>query len=330
MRTVWLSGMTVLCLLVTVEATAAVPPAVLGLDMRDPRCTVQAASLEEGKLQSAGEVRGLTHQLAIMAKFQKFMDSRKWKPNMPIGDQMTPSQANEFGNLQEQTKIGVMAMILEAHRGRDIRVFARMAEMAKRMRAEYLPPADEKNEEFSLAAFLMVGREKFQLSDDAEVDAMAMSQGKCTLQNALIAEAKRILDSIDTIPGVHNASADMTGLGQKYGSPIDRTKLDDTEKILYDRTTAAMDTAIQRQTYFKDLLFIARLEDVSKIQQDARRKSQYEALGDNNHINVVWNEWVKEGKITKEQNELSRILNYINEKFPTDLMKSLPDKKVVK
>ena len=329
MRMLWLNGMAGLWLL-TVEASAAIPPSVLGLDLRDPRCTVQAASLDEGEEQSAGEVRSLTHQLAIMAKFQKFMDSRKWKPNVPIGDQMTPSQANEFGNLQEQTKIGVMAMILEARRRRDIRVFARMAEMARRMQAGYLPPADEKNEEFSLAGFLMVGREKFQLSDDAEVDAMVMSQGKCTLQNALHAEAKRILDSIDTIPGVHNASADMAGLGQKYGSPIDRAKLDDSEKLLFDRTTEVMDMAIHRQVYYRDLLFIARLDAVSKLQQDTRRKSQYEVPGENTHINIVWDAGVKEGKITKEQDELSRIVNYINEKFPTDLIKTLSDKKVVK
>ena len=91
-----------------------------------------------------------------------------------------------------------------------------------------------------------------------------------------------------------------------------------------------MDTATRRQTYFKDLLFIARLDAVSKLQRDARHQSQYEAPGDNDHINVVWNEWAKEGKITKEQDELSRVLNFINERFPTEFMKSLPDGKASK
>ena len=35
---------------------------------------------------------------------------------------------------------------------------------------------------------------------------------------------------------------------------------------------------------------------------------------------------MKDGKIANDQDELSRILNFINEKFPTDLMKDMPKK----
>lgn len=317
------------CLFASYEADAIVPASVLTLDMRDPRCTVQAAAFEENKEDSVGVVRGLNRQIEITNKFKRFMNSRKWKHNLSVGEQMTPAEANEFGNLQEQMKIGIFGSLLEAKRGRDIHVLSQMADTAKSMLSNFQEPKNAKSDAFALVGLLAVGRQKFQLSDTVEVDTMVMSQGKCSLQNALTAEAKRVLDSIDTIPGVHRASADMTGLGQKYGAPIDTAKLDDTEKLLYDRTTAVMDTAIKRQNYFKDLLFIARIDAVSKLQRDTRRQSQYEAPGDNAHIDVVWSDWIKEEKITKEQDELSRVVNYINERFPTEFMKSLPDKKAI-
>lgn len=321
-----------LCLMSSIRAYAAapVPTPVLGLAMRDPRCTIEAARLDEAHEQWASEVRGLDALTAVTQKFDKLMDSRKRKPKVPIGEQMTPKEANEFGNLQEQIKIGALRMMLDSKRRRDIRVFGRLAETAKRMQSNFQIPQDTKSDAFLTVGFIVIGREKFQHSYKDEVDAMVISQGTCTLQNALIAEAERVLSSINSIPGLHNAGVDMRGLEEKYGVPTDRVKLDDTERLLYDRTTAVMETAINRQNYFKDFLFISRLEAVSKLQRDTRRQSQYEAPGDNAHINVVWNAWVKEGTITKDQDQLSRVLNYIDAKFPTDFMKSLPDKKAIK
>lgn len=321
MRRGWLGGVAWLSVFISFQAIGA-PQAskpMGGVDMRDWKCTINAALAEDSREQSKSVVRVLYHQFAVMAKFDKLMKSRSWKHDVAVGKQMTPAEANQFGNLEEQTKIGLMSSMLESKRARDLRVFGKMVEMAKRMQGDFEFPSDTKSDAFALVGFLLVGREKFQLSTRDEVDLMVTSQGTCTLQNSLIAEAKRTLDSLDSMPGIPSAGHFYEALGAKYGKPIDRAKLDQNEVSAYDRNAALMRTAISRQTYFEDLLFIARLEAVSKLQRDTRRTSRYEAPGDNDHINTVWNAWVKEGKITAEQDSLSRVLNYINEKFPSDM-----------
>lgn len=302
-------------------AAPVVAPSVAHLDMRDPKCAVQAAARDEAVEHSKSLVRMLDGQMVVNQRFDNFMKSRKWKPKISVGEQMTPTQANEFGNLQEQIKIGLLSLMFESKRDRDIRVLGRMAELARQMKGGFAIPK-EATEDHLLAALISAGREVMKLSENDQAEIVAR-QGKCDFENAAIAEARRTLDSIDKIPGLRSAIAEADTLGAKYGKPIDADKLDEDEKVTFDRARAAIEAATRRAAYYEDLLFVSRLEAVSKLQRDVRRRSQFEAPGDNAHANTVWEAWRKDGKISADQNKLSSVLNFINEKIPTEMMKDM-------
>lgn len=308
------------------SAIAAKPvapiPSVISLDMKDAKCTIDAASNEAVVDQLKAESRLADHQLTTTAKFQALIDSHPWKENVAMGEQMTPTEANTFGNLQEQMRVGTLSMLLESKRSRDLMVFIEMADIAKRMKGDYQLPKDENSEEYLLAVLLNVGREKYALDPASETRLLSRT-GKCDFENALIAGAGAALVSAQNVPGADRAGTDITTLAAKYGKPIDRAKLDEDEKLIFDRSRAVVTAAIGRENYAKDLLFVARLEAVSAIQQSVRRQSQFEAPGDQDHLKAVWEEWRSGGKITTAQNDLSAILNYISEKIPTNFAKDL-------
>lgn len=303
----------------------AKPVDTSSISMSDSLCTIDAAGQEALREHTARYVGLLDAQLSTTKKFQAFMNSRKWKPGTPVGDQMTAKEAVIFGNLQEQTKIGVLTMILEDKRARDLRVLIDAAELAEKIDVDRYTPKDEQSEEFILGALLVGARELFP-TKPAQADKLLSQTGTCNLELALIAQAAKVTKRVLKMPSVDQADDLITGLAAKYGKPIDRSKLNADEKIAFDRSKYLVEQVKAELNLRDDLLFLARLEQVSKIQRDVRRESQLEAPGDNNHINEVWQRWIVQGRITASQEELSRILNFIDQKIPTEFAKSADQK----
>ncbi len=258
---------------------------VLKLEMRDRRCTIQAAGEGEAKVAAAYLFPILQKQMKNLDAWDAFMKSRKWKPRVPMGEQMTPKEAARFEQLRQETKVHLLEWFVEDMRKRDLRVFIVGAGVAEQMDIYHRVPKDEASEAFIIAAALKGGREILALNPKDEAALLART-GKCTLENALIAEADRV-----------KAKA------EKAANP---------------------DQAASYSNYYLDLLLLARLEGVSKLQRDVRRQSLLEAPGDAEHFSTVWEKWKQQNRITEDQNKLSGILNYIGRKIPSDLVKNQP------
>lgn len=55
---------------------------------------------------------------------------------------------------------------------------------------------------------------------------------------------------------------------------------------------------------------------------DALRADQYESPADMSYSGTNWKRWLAEGRISPAQNTASGIVNFINDKIPSDFMKN--------
>ena len=201
-----------------------------------------------------------------------------------MGEQMNSKEASIFERLQQETKVGLLAWMVEELRVRDLRVFIAGASVAKKIDIYGQIPKDESSDEFVVATILAGGRDILALEPEGEARILAET-GKCTLERALIVEARRAkgvvgnqIETVNSVSTVH---------------------------------------------YRADLLLLARLEHVSKLRRDVRRQSQLEAPGDADHFNVVWEEWRRDDRIIDSDHKLTGILDYIGEKIPTEFAKEV-------
>lgn len=278
-------GLLAVCLLATgaTKAPLRIDASVLQADMHDRRCTIQAAGAAESRIEAAYLLSILGKQTANLDRWDVFMKSREWKHDVPVGEQMTPGETATFNRLQHETEVVLLAWFVEEMRTRDLRVFITGADVAKKMALYGQSPKDESSDEFIIAAVLKRGRYSSVLKPEAEAQLLGET-GKCTFERALIVEARGVKGSL--------------------GSRIEIGK------------------ATSNSDYYKDLLLLARLEHVSKLQRDVRRQSQLEAPGDADHFNVVWDRWRRENRISESEDQLSGVLNYIGKKIPTELGKN--------
>jgi hypothetical protein len=70
----------------------------------------------------------------------------------------------------------------------------------------------------------------------------------------------------------------------------------------------------------KDFKRLATLESTSKLMLESWHQDQYESPGDLDYVGTNWGAWVRSGRVSKEQDEATRILNAINERFPSDVV----------
>lgn len=284
-------------------------------------CSVSDATAQEIRLQASDEARLLEHQREVIGKLQKLVDSRKWKSGVPLGDQMNPTEANEFGNLQEQAKIGVLSIMYDSKRTRDIRVFARMAHIADLMDdPNYVPPADTDGEEFLLYGIIETVRDIFPVSDQELYDAT--TNGSCSLEQALLGEALRVIRAPQKLAKFFQIKKQIDALVVKYGQPLDPQRMTTEDQKILAAAQMTMSQYKKMLQHAKDFIFVSKIESVSKLQLAARRQSQYESPGNIDHFDVVWNSWKSSERVSAEQDKLSGVLNLINEKIPSDFAKS--------
>lgn len=73
--------------------------------------------------------------------------------------------------------------------------------------------------------------------------------------------------------------------------------------------------------YANTLLRLALLESTSKVMADALRADQYESPADLSYSGTNWKRWLADGRISSAQDSASGLINFINEKVPSDFMK---------
>lgn len=314
------------CLALAVQtpcfAATSLPPNsnVLRLDMFDKRCTIKAAGDAEMREHTIVYLRHLKEMIANTDRWQAFMSSRKWNHSLTMAEQMTAKEAARFEVLRQETSAGLLTTLLEDKRTRDLRVFIAGAATVKQLALTNKAPTNESSDEFKIAAILVAGRDAFKLKDEDAAPLLSPS-GKCSFEKAILAEAMRSFDVDATTKQMSEAETTLNALAQKYGKPIKLESLNPNEQKDFQRSLAVTEQAHSRLGYYFDLLLLARLEQVSKLQRDVRRQSRIEAPGNMDHLNVVWNEWVKQGRISDGQNELSKVMNYINEVIPSEFSK---------
>lgn len=285
-------------------------------------CEIATAHGAEWMAESAVSLRVLRRNSDATDEMQKLMDSRSWKPGVAVGEQMTPEEANRFGNLQQQMKSGLLAMLMESKRERDIRILGRMAEIAQEAsNPGYAPPQSAEGEDHMLALILLGSRDKLRATS-REISNYAPNK-ICDFESSLAREAALNIAEIDRIYGINEALRDLESLTSKYGNPIDAGKMSPDDVRTRDRLYPVLQMALAKETLAGDLYFISQLEQVSKLLLESRRAALYEAPGDADKLGLVWAEWVKTGKVTSRQNELTSILNYLNEKIPPEIIKDM-------
>lgn len=267
------------------QASHRIDQSVLTIDSRDQRCTIQAAGAAESQAEAAYLLAVLDKQTANLNEWTAFDNSRKWLPGVPMGQQMNPKEAATFERLRQDTQIHLVAWFVEDMRSRDLRVLILGTSTAEKMDFYGLLPKDEASEEFVIATVLAGGRDLFALKPEAEAQLFLAETVKCTFEQALIAQAHRVK--------------------VRMGVSTEPSK------------------AASNLNYYIDLLLLARLEHVSKLQRNVRRQSQVEAPGNFEHFNVVWEAWRREDRISDSENQLSGVLNYIGGKIPPQLAKDV-------
>jgi hypothetical protein len=321
MKAKYLFGAVLISFASCASSTAPKQLSVQAVDMQSELCTVTSATNDELSVHAIGFVRLLDRATEINKNFEKLMNSRKWKDGVAVGEQMNSAEAVEFGKLQVQTSSSLWSIIFESKRERDIKVFARMAKISAQISADsYTLPTDTNSEEYILAQFVMGGQKIFPISDDTYYESLSQ-RGNCNLEHALLSSAERALDNKDLLKRFESFKKSAENFAIKYGKPIVVDRMTSEDRGVFEAGKTSVAEMERMIAHSKNLVLISKLEAVSKLQLEVRRKSQYEAPENIDHISVVWDEWRKNGKITDEQNELTRFTNYINEKIPSEFTK---------
>lgn len=286
-------------------------------------CELKIAVNNEMAEASRSEARIAERNLSVAEELRKFMDSRKWKPGVAIGLQMTPKESETFGSLTQQNKAGLLAALIESKRTRDARVFGRMARIADQT-ARYgleIPPSN--TEDYTLLSALVGARELMpvKLEDALKTDGVDKD---CTLDKALNLAAKDAIATLQHMPNLDAVNARLNVLMNKYGRPVKLEKMSAQERRSYSEELLPVMQKVQSYSALaEDMVRLQRLNRVSLLQLAARRQDQYTAPGDLKYSGTTWNEWVRIGRISPAQNQDSKIVNVINDKIPAEIVKDL-------
>ncbi len=262
------------------------------------------------------------------------MDSRKWTEGKPVGEQMTPADANTFGNLQQRLKGNMLANLYESKRERDIRVLSRLARLADQTARYGLElPANTESEDYFLHVLLSVIDEEFPVEfSDVLARATISREQECDLENALLIASARAVSDAAAIDGLNEMFNSIERLTARYGSPL-REQLDKMpEEDRSEATTAIkiFDRSLAIRELAESLARLSLYESTSKAVLASVRQDQYEAPGDTSFSGATWTRWVKEGKVTPQQEKMTRVINVVNEKIPAVIAADLAKKSGIK
>lgn len=322
MKAKYLFGAVLISFASCASATASANVPMQTIDMKSDLCSINAAATEETLAQFKYEDALNIRTISVAEKMLKFMDARKWKSGVPMGEQMNSAEAIQFRDLEAQQKDTTLSSLTESKRTRDIQVLQSMSIIAKQLSdGSYKVPVDKNSQEFILAQLIVLSREEFPISDEMH-DKSFQIKGNCNFENSLLSAAWRAVDKKDKWDEINKFVKQSEDLIKKYGKNYDKGQMTEEERRTFDSGEKFAKEFLMMRDLSKDLVFISKLENVSKLQLEARRSSHLLSPGDADYISVVWDQWKIEGKISSEQHNLTRALNYINERIPSEFMNS--------
>lgn len=282
-----------------------------------------ATAIEMGRsLDDAARVAA--HFEKVHVEFEKFLDQPKFKNDKPLADSMNVEEAAKFGNLQEQIKAGTLSSLVESRRVRDIRVISRARVLADRLSRDGFELPAEGTEDRTLIEIL-VGLRQIAPKEARKDELRMLDRAqRCDLEVALATEAVRTLNEIDA-EEVAQAAAEAERLSAAYGSPIDVSKMPAAERDRFLGSTGpTLDRAIRKRDLADDLLNLAALEHASKKLYESNQKDLYAAPGDMDKLGSTWSAWIQDGVVKASEEKFGRVISYINERIPSDLVKEFP------
>jgi len=287
-------------------------------------CNVQHAADQETAAHAKRSIPILDRSLRVNKEFEALMGSRKWKEGVPMVDQMSAEEASRFGELAQAQKAALFAALIESRRERDIRVIARMTRLADQVyRYGFELPKDEKSEEALLLGIVLSAEEAIPEKDRPAPMEDSQFDGKCTLEVALLLAAGDVIHEVTSMPGYEEWLSKVKVYGQYVKSDPDASRLSVAEREYLEKTFKPTSRVIMNGFWYANtLLRLALVESTSKVMADALRADQYESPADMSYSGTNWKRWVGEGRISPAQNRASGIVNFINEKIPSDFMKN--------
>src|SRR5262245_56422490 len=96
----------------------------------DRFCGVRESAAGEMNSQMAVQARLAEQELKVLHELDKMMKAHDWKSGVPVGEQMTAVEADQFGTLRQRQQSLAVAGLHESKRERDVRVIQRMARLA--------------------------------------------------------------------------------------------------------------------------------------------------------------------------------------------------------
>ena len=254
--------------------------------------------------------------------FQKFMNSRKWKDGVPMGEQMTTAEAVRFGELRQQIMDQNLLSLHFSKRDRDIDVLYRMAIIAdKTARYGFDVPTDEKSKDYIANLFLFGARDVLPVDEKKLAPLISGNEKQpCSLEVGLLKAAFEALSEFMGVEGKGEAFATLTALAQKYGRPLDGSKMTPAEFEKYSLAMPIYEKAASRMTLSNDLQRLAIIENASKILFASWQQDQTAAPGQIEHVGATVQEWLRSGKLNKDQEKAIQILGAVNERLPAPLL----------
>lgn len=95
------------------------------------------------------------------------------------------------------------------------------------------------------------------------------------------------------------------------------------ERQYYRKTFAPTSKVVMNGMWYAEtLLRLSLIESTSKVMADALRADQYESPADMSYSGTNWKRWLAEGRISAAQNRASGVVNFVNERIPSNFMKT--------
>ena len=286
-------------------------------DLKDGYAADYIASLGVSAMQAE-------RTITVLKEFESFADSRPWKPNIPMGQQMNTEEAVKFGELRQKQSAQMLLGLHYSKRERDINAIYQMAVIAdKTARYGFEQPKDENSHEAVLAAIVFATREAVNI-DSAEVSKMihAAVQVPCSLEAALLQSAKVALNQLAEIRW-EEASARLKMLSKKYGEKLDVSKLTTIEQESYRSDSAVISKVQEQYNLVYDMLRLVRIEQTSKTMLASWLQDHSAAPGDIKYVGTTLRSWKDSDKIDDVTFRATGVLNFLNQKIPAELINDL-------
>ena len=291
---------------------------------QQPLCDLEQGYSADVFESVTGTGKQAEDSLRVLEEYTKFSNSREWKKDVPMGDQMTTQEAVTFGELRQKLIAQQLLGLHYSKRERDLRVEHVMAVMAdKAARYGFEVPKDPKSEEFIAGGLLLSAREIIKLESNKRNSPPP--DGACTFERSLLNAAFDSYAEAEKIPGAEEALKFFNFAAQKYGFPVDEKKMTADEREKYAVAQPIAKKVLSRVELSDDFRRLAYLERTSKLLFASWLHDHARAPGDMKYVGTTAQEWLTTGKLEKRQEVVVRFLGVLNEQIPSDLIRDMPD-----